>query len=111
MWIDDTTCIQYDQDLLNFEPATAADLDRGASRGDGAVRFNDRHAHAFALRQVGPESGLLLERLEPELPMRHTFRHFEAPLERIPSARNSHLVDEDLGHETELVGARCAMRR
>jgi hypothetical protein len=45
-----------------LEPAAAADVDRGAGRGDGAVRLDDRDAHAFALRQIGPETGLLLER-------------------------------------------------
>ena len=38
-------------------------------------------------------------------------RHLDAPLERIPSARDGHLVDEGLGHETVLIGAGRAMRR
>src|SRR5712691_3877852 len=103
MRIDDTTRIQHHEDLLDIEPATAADSDCGASRGDGAVRFDDRHAHALALREVGPETGLLLERLEHELKIVQTFRHLEAPFERIPAASDRHLVDEALGHETELV--------
>src|SRR4029077_3123093 len=91
--------------------ATAADRDRGASRGDGAVRFHNRDTHALALREIGPETGLLLESPEHELPIGHPFRHLEAPFERIPSACDRNLVDEDLGHETKLVGSRGAMRR
>src|SRR5439155_23902273 len=62
MRIDDATRIQHDQELLDVEPATTADRHRGTSPRDGAVRFNDRNTHPFALRQVGPETGLLFER-------------------------------------------------
>src|SRR4030088_775298 len=102
MRIDDMACIQHHHKLLYVEPTAAADRDRCAGRGDSAVRLDDRHAHALALREVGPETGLLLECLEHQLPVVQTLGHLEAPFERIPSARDSHLVDEDLSHETKL---------
>ena len=111
MRIDHATRIQHHHELLDVEPAAAADGHPGAGRGDGAVRLDDRHAHAFAIREIGAEAGFLLQRLEHELPVGHPFRHLDAPLERIPSARDRHLVDEHLRHEAELVGARRAMRR
>ena len=111
MRIDDPARVEHHHDLLDLEPATAADRDGGAGRRDGAVRLDGRHPHALALGQVGPETRFLFEGLEHELPVFHALRHLEAPFERIPSARDRHLVDKGLGHEAQLVGAGSAMGR
>ena len=71
------------------------------------MRFDHADAHALAFREVGPETGPLLERLQHELPVGHTLRQLDAPFERVPSARDRHLVHE-LGHKPAGgPGARC----
>src|SRR5260370_11925030 len=104
MRIDDPTGVEHHDDLLDLEPATAADRDLRAGRRDGAVRLDGRHAHALALREVGPETRLLPECLEHELPVVHALGHLEAPFERVPSACDGHLVDAALGPYPPPVG-------